>query len=238
MVSVIRVPWHPSGMRRLGLTLGMVGLLLSGCGEAGLLDGVGDRTRDVVRGDATTTTTVVAVVVGSSFEELVSAADVLWFNDDIDPQHTGPSDAVVAAVWERQLSSRFVQASRTEIAAALPGLVFPELVPQQARWITSQLVYNETSGTLDADTSAAFGLWTAEPYQSDTSRLGVLRVGRAPLEALASRSEIVAVAVPDGVSLGWTESGHKYELFCRTEVSEELCIEIANSSVPLIDLVS
>ncbi|MGI9585322.1 MAG: hypothetical protein ACR2N7_06995 [Acidimicrobiia bacterium] len=224
-------------MRRIATTLGLLGLLLSGCGEAGILDGVGDRTRNAVRGDTTTTTTVVAVVAGATFEELVSSADILWFNDDIDPQHTGPSDAVIAAVWERQLSSRFVQASRREIAAALPGLVFPELIAHQTTWITSQLVYNTTSGTLDADTSAAFGLWTAEPYQSDTARLGVLRVGRAPLEALASRSEIVPIAVPEGVSLGWTESGHKYELFCRTEVSEELCIEIASSSVPLIDLV-
>ncbi len=223
-------------MRRLVAPVALVALLLAGCGDAGLLDGVGDRTRSVVRGDTTTSTAVIAVIAGSGLEGLIESADVLWFNDDIEPQHTGPSDEVVEAVWDRQLNSRFVQAARREIAAALPGLVFPELVPQQVRWITSQLVYNQTSGTLDGDTSAAFGLWTAEPYQSDTARLGVLRVGRAPVEALAARSEITVIAVPDGVSLGWTESGQRYELFCRTEVAEELCVEIARSSVPLIDL--
>lgn len=234
-MSVAGEPWHPSGVKRIVL-LALVAIAVSGCGEAGILDGLGDQTREVVKG-TTTTTVFVAVAAGEEDEGLIESAEVLWFNDDINPQYRGTAEEVVAAVWQRQINSRFVQASRAEIAAALPAVSFPALIPQQVRWITSQLVYNATTGTLDSDTSAAFGLWTSEPYQSDTARLGVLRIGLAPLDALASRSEIVAVAVPDGVSLGWTESGHRYELFCRSEVSEELCTAVAESSSPMVDLV-
>lgn len=215
-----------------------VALLVTACGEAGLLDGVGDRTRGLVVGETTTTTAPVAVAAGEGDEGLVRAGDILWFNDEIQPQASGTSDEVVDTVWDRRLSSRFVQASRREIASALPSLGFPSLVPQQVRWVTSQLVYNPTSGTLDLDTQAAFGLWTAEPYRSATAQLGVLRVGRAPVDVPSGRSEIVTIAVPDGVSLAWTEAGHRYELFCRSEVSEDLCRDTAESSVTLSGLLS
>ncbi len=237
-MSVPGHPCHPSTVKinRVVVLAAMGAILASGCGEAGLLDGAGDRTRSVVHGATTTTVAPIAVAAGTADEGLIPGGDILWFNDDIDPQFTGSSPEVIDAVWKRQLGSRFVQASRREIAAAMPALSFPSLVPQQVRWVTSQLVYNETSGALDPDTSAAFGLWTAEPYRSDTARLGVLRVGRGLPDDLAERSEISVIAVPDGVSLGWTESGHRYELFCRSEVSEELCLEVAESSVPLSGL--
>jgi hypothetical protein len=231
-MPVAEDPWHPSQVRRLLIPMVAVAVLVAGCGEAGVLDGLGDRTRDAVVG-ATTTTTAPPVVAGQGDEGLVRTADVLWFNDDINPQAAGDPEDVIAAVWERQLSSRFVQAARREIAAALPALVFPSLVPQQVRWVTSQLVYDATTGSLDTETQAAFGFWTAEPYRSDTGQLAVLRVGRAPIDTPAGRSEVVTIAVPDGVSLAWTESGHRYELFCRSEVSEDLCRETAVSAVSL-----
>lgn len=236
-MPVVEDPCHPSTVRRILIPMVAVAVLVAGCGEAGVLDGLGERTRDVVVGE-TTTTTAPVVVAGAGDEGLVRTTDVLWFNDDINPQASGDPDDVIAAVWERQLSSRFVQASRREIAGALPALVFPSLVPQPVRWVTSQLVYNATTGVLDTDTQAAFGLWTAEPYRSDAGQLAVLRVGRAPIDAPAGRSEIITIAVPDGVSLAWTESGHRYELFCRSEVSEDLCHETAASAVPLAGLLS
>jgi hypothetical protein len=236
-MPIVGVPCHPSIVsRRIALIAAVISVLVAACGEAGPLDGVGDRTRALVVGDTTTTVAPIAVAAGEEDEGLVRATEVLWFNDDIDPQFTGEPDDVIASVWERQLSSRFVQSSRREIAAALPSLVFPSLVPQQVRWVTSQLVYNATSGTLDGDTQAAFGLWTAEPYRSDTAQLGVLRVGRSSADVPSARSEVVTVAVPDGVSLTWTESGHRYELFCRSEVSEDLCRETAESAVVLTGL--
>jgi hypothetical protein len=238
VVPVTGDPCHPSEVKRsLALTAVLLGLALGSCGEAGLLDGVGDRTREIVAGNTTTTTTLVAVAAGGEDEGLVRAADVLWFNDEIEPQYTGEPSEVAEAVWARQLGSRFVQSSRREIASALPALMFPSLVPQQVRWVTSQLVYNATTGTLDSETSAAFGLWTEEPYRSSSAQIGVLRVGRASEDVAAARSEVVRVIVPEGVSVGWTESGHRYELFCRSEVSDDLCTETAESSVALAGLV-
>ncbi len=229
-MSLVRDPCHPSGMKRIAVVAAFVAVLLAACGEAGLLDGVGDRTKSFVEGDVTTTSLVAVIAAGTGDEGLIGAADVLWFNDSIDPQHTGEAADVLQAVWARKLNSRFVQTSRTEIAAAMPGIRFPNLVPSDVRWVTSQLVFDKDTGLLDPDTSAAFGLWTAEPYQSDTSRLGVLRVGRAPVDVPSTRSEVVPVLVPDGISLGWTEAGYRYELFCRSSISDELCTEVAVSS--------
>jgi len=210
--------------------------LLAGCGEAGLLDGVGDATREYVKGDELLTTTVVPVVAGTGDEGLIGATDVQWFNDDLPNQMSGTSDEVIRGAWERELNSRFVQSSRSEIATALPRIMFPDLVPEAVRWITSQLVFDASTGVLDSDTTAAFGLWMSDPYQSDAGRLGVLRVGKAATDLLGTRSDIVPIIVPDGISLGWTEAGHRYELFCRSDISEELCIDVAHSTAPLVGL--
>ena len=210
--------------------------LLVGCGDAGLLDGVGDATREYVEGDQITTTTIVPVAAGTGDEGLIGAADAKWFNDDIPNQMAGTPDQVVRGVWERELNSRFVQSSRAEIVAALPSIMFPGLVPENVEWITSQLVFDETTGVLDPDTTAAFGLWVSDPYQSDAARVGVLRVGRAAADLLPTRSDIVPIIVPDGISLSWTEDGHRYELFCRSDISVELCSDVADSAVPLIGL--
>lgn len=236
MVSVVGKPCHPSPMNRMIVLLALFGALLAGCGEAGLLDGVGDRTRGYVQGEVAPPTTTASVVAGTGDEGLIGATDVKWFNDDIPNEMTGTAEQVVRGVWQRELSSRFVQSSRSEIALALPGMMFPDLVPDTVQWITSQLVYDETTGTLDQDTAAAFGLWTSDPYQSDTARLGVLRVGVAAVDLLPTRSDIVPIIVPDGISLGWTEAGYRYEMFCGSDISEELCFDIANSTTLLSSL--
>ena len=223
-------------MKRFAITAALA-LLVAACGEAGPLDGVGDRTRQFVEGSTTTTRPVESVPVGQSGEAAVGATDVVWYNDGKSSQHRGEPAEVIARVWNSRIgNSRFVQSSRGEIADALPALAFPSLVPDHVRWITSQLVYDETTGTLDPEISAAFGLWASEPYLSDTGRVGVLRVGVAPADTPPERSEIVSIVVPDGLSLGWTEADMRYELFCRSEVSQDLCIEIAESSVPLSEL--
>ncbi|MEZ5175940.1 MAG: hypothetical protein R2823_07010 [Acidimicrobiia bacterium] len=223
-------------MRRVALVV-ILGLSVVGCGEAGLLDGAGKMTRSFVQGDTTTTVTLASVDVGQPGEAAVGSVDVLWYNDQKEPQHHGSSESVIAGVWNTRIgNSRFVQSSRSEIADALPSLQFPSLVPEQVRWVTSQLVYDQVTGTLDPDTSAAFGLWTTDPYQSDTGRVAVLRVGKV-LDS-DDRPEPVAIVVPDGLSLGWTAAGMRYELFCRSEISEELCKAIAASSTRLSALLA
>jgi hypothetical protein len=226
-------------MKRVAIVIVVfASLAVAACGESGLLDGVGERTRVLVEGSTTTTPEEVVVEVDPGEDGLVGPEDLLWFNDDIEPQFTGSAQDVIRSVWERKLNSRFVQASRSEIASAMPSVLFPELVPEDVRWVTSQLVYDNTTGALDPDTAAAFGFWISEPYQSDDARLGVLRIGLAATDAQADRSDIVPILVPDGISLGWTENGYRYELFCRSSITDALCIEVAASTVPLHELES
>ncbi|MFV1999554.1 MAG: hypothetical protein ACC654_04240 [Acidimicrobiia bacterium] len=223
-------------MKRIAGVAALLSLVAAACGQAGVLDGIGDRAESFVQGEVTTTSLVVPVAAGTGDEGVIGADNVLWFNDDIREQAVGTPEDVVREVWSRKLNSRFIQSSRTEIARALPALRFPSKVPSDVRWVTSQLVFEAETGTLDVETAAAFGLWTADPYQSDTSRLGVLRVGQAPVDVGSERSDIVPLLVPDGISLGWTESGHRYELFCRSTISTELCTDVAMSAELLSDL--
>lgn len=206
----------------------VVGLFVAACGAAGPLDGVGSLSDDWVHRGSTTTSVIDIRPSQSGADGLVATTDLLWLNDDIDGAASTPPE-VIAGVWERWAGSRFIQSSRAEIAVALPTLMFPEFVPDDVRWVTSQLVYDGQTGTLDLDTSAAFGFWRVEPYSVNEGRIAVLRVGGAPSGAVAGRSAIVPIVVPDGISLGWTEGELRYELFCRAPVSEELCREIVES---------
>ena len=224
---------------RLTLIVLTLAVITAACGESGPLERVGEASGGWVTAVTTPTTIAPLVVIEVGNEDLVGAGDVLWANDDIGP--ASPSSdphAAIAIVWDRQLGSRFVQASRAEIAAALPTIQFPEAVPDDVRWVTSQLVFDPASGLLDVDTSAAFGLWTVEPYTVENGRLAVLRVGSAPDGVGAAKSDIVPIIVPDGLSLGWTEAGLRYELFCRVTIPEAVCNAIVDSFVPLNGLLS
>jgi len=239
--SIFVERWHTWGVSktRVALIVLVLAVIAAACGESGPLERAGEASSGWVTAVTTPTTTSPPVVIEIGNEGLVGAGDVLWVNDDIGPV-TPSSDprAAIAAVWDRQLGSRFVQASRAEIAAALPTIRFPEAVPEDVRWMTSQLVFDSISGLLDVDTSAAFGLWTVEPYTVENGRLGVLRVGTAPSGIGAAKSDIVPIIVPDGLSLGWTEAGLRYELFCRATIPELVCTAIVESFVPLSGLLS
>lgn len=212
-------------------------LVVAACGESGPLDGLGDRSSEWVQeGVPATTTTEARVVFEVANEGLVGTSDLLWSNDDLgDAAIIGPT-RIVQAVWARQIGSRFVQGSRHEIAGALPTVRFPGLVPEDVQWITSQLVFDRATSELDGNTSVAFGLWSVEPYTVAEGQLGVLRVGAAPGDAGAGRSDIVPILVPDGVNLGWTEGGLRYEMFCRASIPDAVCQAIIDSFVPLSTL--
>lgn len=233
--------WHTENVSKARLLLIVLTLTVfaSACGDSGPLERAGEASSGWVTAATTPTTIAPLVVIEVGNEGLVGAGDVLWANDDIGPASPNSDPrAAIAAVWDRQLGSRFVQASRAEIAAVLPTIRFPEAVPEDVRWMTSQLVFDPASGLLDVDTSAAFGLWTVEPYTVENGRLGVLRVGSAPDRVGAAKSDVVPIIVPDGLSLGWTEAGLRYEFFCRVTVPEAVCSAIVDSFVPLTELLS
>jgi len=218
------------------LTIGLA-LVLSACGEAGPFARVGEASAGWVTAATVPTTTSPPVVVEVGDEGLIGASDVIWANDDIGATIlTDDPQGMIAIVWNRQVGSRFVQASRTEIASALPTVRFPDAVPEDVSWVTSQLVYDPALGLLDADTSAAFGFWSVEPYTAETGRVAVLRAGAAPDGVGGARSDVVPIIVPDGLSLGWTHAGLRYELFCQASVTEAVCNALVDSFVPLSEL--
>ncbi|GMQ85869.1 MAG: hypothetical protein BMS9Abin07_1438 [Acidimicrobiia bacterium] len=228
-------------MRTLTRILAGAGLLLvlSACGAAGPLDGLGDASSEWLQeGAAVTSTTGARVLVEVGNEGLVGTADLLWANDDLGTTGLDDPLQVIQGVWDRRVGTRFVQASRSEVATALPTIRFPSLVSEGVQWVTSQLVYDPATGQLDANTSAAFGLWSVEPYTAADGQLGVLRVGEAPGDVGTARSDTVPIVVPDGVNLGWTEGGLRYEMFCRASIPETACEAIIDSFVPLSTLLA
>jgi len=224
-------------VRRAGWLLLATTILLAACGDAGLLDGLGDRSREIVYSDTTTTTTIVVDDGESAPQGAVRAADVSWYNDQLGEAAPVPIPSVVIAdVWGRgDRVNRYIQASRAEIATALPTVEFPSLVPDEVGWVTSQLVFDTASATLDAGTSAAFGLWKVEPYSFEEGDVAVLRVGEASGPDRESAGEIHYEIVPDGLSLSWVRGSYRYELFCRTSLAEEMCQQMAETAMPLSD---
>jgi len=208
-------------------------LLVASCGDA--LGGVGDLSHRIVYGDETTTTTSLAPAQ-SQVLRLRGITDLVWWNDGIDSDTTGlDREPMITAVWLRgDKINPFVQASRREIATALPGIEFPQLAPETVTHVSSQLLYDQLTGILDASTAAAFGLWAGEPYDLPRAegQLAVLRVGLKTFEDDAE-DEVFSFRVTDGRELTWTEGGYVYQLFCRTGVSEAACFEMAESTIPL-----
>jgi hypothetical protein len=206
-------------------------LLLGACGEGGLLDGLGARSQEAVIEESSTTTTVVVETQDGDERAVVAAADVEWYNDTIERQFQGVASQVIEQVWQRRDGeNRFIQASRLEIASALPDIRFPAFLPESVGWITSQLVYDIFAAQLDRDTSAAFGLWAVEPYTVTEGRVAVLRVGLSTEDQRAAGFDIIADPVEEGLSLSWVTGAYRYELFCRVSLSEDLCWQMAETN--------
>jgi len=210
-----------------------IALLAAACGDEGLLDGLGDRSVQAVHGETSLTTST--TVPDSDVTPLgtTRSSDLVWYNDGL-PGESPSSEinVVISAVWNRGDGvTSVIQSSRSEIATALPGIQFPELVPDSVGWVTSQLVYDVASGTLDSDTSAQFGLWRLEPYASDGGRTAILRVRPATTSDQIGpiRSETTAT----GMDLVWVAEAYHYVLSCPEELAEDYCWGMAESSMPL-----
>jgi hypothetical protein len=205
---------------------------VAGCGD--LLEGAGDLSSDFVRGDETSTSVTVADT-GPDLG-LAPITGISWVNDDLDLTASGSREVLIRDVWDRgDQQSAFVQASRREIAMALPGVEVPTLAPSAVSYISSQLVYDPQTALLDAATSTAFGYWTAEPYTLPRSeaQLMVLRIGLASSAEVAELSDVAVFNVEGGRELAWVEGDYVYQLFCRTGVIEEACLTVADSFQPL-----
>ena len=217
--------------RRVGALLAFA-LVIAACGDA--LGGVGDLSERVVHGDSSTTTS--STQPGSTDLRLKGVTSVAWHNDGLDAitASLGQDDTIIA-VWLRgNQVDPFVQATRREIAHSLPGVQFPQLVPAAVTHVTSQMVYDTVTASLDPSTAAAFGLWAGEPYTVPRAeaQLAVLRVGLKTFTG-DPEDEIFSFQVPEGQELAWTHGDYVYQLFCRRGISEQACFAMAESAIPL-----
>jgi hypothetical protein len=186
-----------------------------------------------------------------------------WANDSIPIIELADPGAAVAEVFSRRQGDRFIQASRHEIAAALPDVTFPFRAPYGAEWVSSQLVI-ENTGVLAAEPSAAFGIWSAEPYTRSrtVAQMVVLRVATDPETAaevgepdadvscgrFAERStdecallelsgrNVWRLASASGNTLIWFDGPYRYELFGRPFVPADVLEGMVTETVALVDL--
>lgn len=212
-------------------------VVAASCGEDPLA-GVGDLANEVVHQGTTTTflaTLPPGVDAGLDPIETRSAEDLIWFNAELLPVSADLRE-VLTAVWDRGrgVTSGYVQAGPDEISLVLPDLVFPSSVPIEVLEVSSQLVFDSSSGILDTRTSAAFGMWSTTPYSVGRSagQVAVLSVGQDPDPDIAD-DEITSEVVADGIALTWQHTGYTYELFCRDTLAEAACWEMATSGRPL-----
>lgn len=220
-----------SGRWRGAAVLALASIAAAGCGS--LLEGVGDLSRSVVHGDRSAQSTDTTVPAEGPGFRLAGVTAMTWANDGIGDATAGlDREALISAVWARGDGvNRFVQASRREIATALPGIEFPQLLPGATTHVSSQLVYDELTAGLDVATAAAFGMWVDEPYAlpRTEAQLAVLRVGfRTAFDP--DPGEFLSFQVSEGRELTWTKGDYVYQLFCRTGVSEPACFAIAEST--------
>jgi hypothetical protein len=230
--GILDIPISGISLKRFTVLI-VVCLSVAACGDAGLLDGLGDRSVNYVHGGTTTTTTTTEGPRPETPQGSIHATDVDWYNDTIAGDTPGmQASQVISIVWSRGDGvTSVIQASRSEIAAALPGVQFPELVPDTVGWVTSQLVFDVASGLLSEDTSAQFGLWHNAPYTTEAGRTAVMQVRPA------TSADIVGSISPEetstGLNLSWAAEAYHYVIECPSALPEENCWQMAESVMPL-----
>jgi hypothetical protein len=178
-------------------------------------------------------------------------SEVAWSNDVLVTDPVVPEETI-QAVWQRRESGdKFVQAARLEIVGALPGIAFPEFLPDDVQYVSSQLLF-DGDGSLANDFIAAFGMWTAEPYtvSRTVGQYGVLWVTypdpeKSGCERFDNRdfdscdtvafAGLVAWRLMSGgeETLAWIAGDYQYELFHRSQVDSEMALEMASAMIPL-----
>lgn len=236
----------------------MVGLtLLSACNTEALLSPEGVAGEWLEATEDTIAPTEEEVLVSSGLRSAVSA---VWPNDLLAVTSSVAAEDVIEAIWERSDQiDRFVQVSRTDISRAVPEIRFPELIPESVEFISTQLVYLPRTGSLDTSPTAAFGLWTVEPYslsrsvgqkavifvhalEDEANFEGDITEGCGQFQAreLSSCERINLGLNPawwlsslEGNVLVWYSGRLRYEMTVRAPVTRDIAEQVASSTIPL-----
>lgn len=223
------------GTRHSGITPTIIfvlalALVLGACGEDSLAD-LGQRSSGWI-GDPESGP---VATDDSGQPAVVRSVEVAWVNDELtEVLPSGGAEAAVQSVIERSSGpERYVQASRLEVAAALPGMLFPDLVPPEVVAVSSQLVVAPSRDRLDDEVHAAFGLWTVEPYTRSRSvgQRGTFVVAGIGLDSACDRLaagavaacttstvdgfEVVRIDAESGQTWVWDDDTYEYQLFLR-----------------------
>lgn len=241
---------RPMALCSIVLAAGLVA-----CGGSPL-ESIGQRSSDWIN-EPTVPTTVAVVTTAPT---VVPVGRLQWANDDIENGSLDDPAGLLAEVFSRREGDRFIQASRFEIAAALPEITFPDRAPNGAEWVSSQLVF-DNDGSLADDPTAAFGIWSTEPYTRSRSvaQMIVLRVatdvdaanelasgeGDPTCDRFADRTaaQCQVLTVDDrptwlltqagGSTLVWYHGPHRYELFGRSFVPSGILRDMSAGMIPL-----
>jgi hypothetical protein len=233
-------------------------LTLTACSNAPF-QGIGERTSSWINAPTVPTPTTVVVTRPA----VVSSLRLQWFNDDIETQNLDDPEALISEIFDRRQGDRFIQASRAEIEVALPGVEFPSFVPYGAEWVSSQLVIENTR-LLSDDPSAAFGIWSTEPYtrsrtvaqmlvlnvsldpeRASALAAGELEISCAQLSDLTTEScELIEIDSSSywrlrsagGTTIIWFDDTYRYEMFGRNVISLDVLQRMATDMVPLSEL--
>ncbi len=233
-------------MRRLKIAMLIV--LLAGCGGTPLA-GVGDRSSEWLESDREPPAAPEAVEQGAVVE-LVPAAEVRWWNDDLSRSSDPGLVSLEIISSRRNPGDRFAQASRREIAAFFPDLEFPARIPAEVHAVTSQLVLAASDAAFEGRQIASFGLWTADPYtQSRTvGQLATITVfagaSEDPCDVAGSNCSTERVGVRTvglvdrsaGETVVWSDTERTYEMFVRQPAASAVA-EMLESIGPISELV-
>lgn len=252
--------------RRLIATVVVMGTIVAACTTT-TFDSAGDRSTSWI-GDVPATELTVATVFNITTlppvetVDLTSAGGMLWVNDEIAPVvpdgESLEAERVIDRIWDTSTGvDSFVQAHRSDITAAFPGIQFPGVVPVGVEHVTSQLVFNPSGGVLGEPWFAAFGLWTSEPYSvsRELGQSAVFFVGSNPdpeaeaptllcatlqlADALAcedvdlAETRAALFTVDGGIRLQWDSGSYRYQLFFRDPDDQLLPMLMADSLVDL-----
>lgn len=198
--------------------------------------------------EPTTTTTTTTTLPAP-----VPVGDLVWSNDEFGVQTDQSSAGAVRAVADRaRTTDKMIQASRFEISLALPGLMFPSILPVGVTHVSSQLILDQNR--LSEEEVAAFGFWLVEPYtQSRTvgqaGTFFVERRGAVPPSCstnaqgdVCSEFEtnvgiVLQIQQADGAVWVWEIGDYRYRLFLRV-VDPTLASEMIETAAPLRNLIS
>lgn len=227
-------------------------LALAGCSESSLSD-LGQRSSGWIGDPAGGGS---AAVSDNGEPQIVRSVEVDWVNDALtDAIPTGEPQEVLLSIVNRSSGpERYIQATKLEIAATLPGMSFPDLVPPEVVAITSQIVVSTTRDRLDDEVFAAFGLWTVEPYTRSRSvgQRGTFIVAGVQQDSACDRFAAGAVASCTTESIGpyetvridsesgqtwvWDDDTYEYQLFLRgsLENNETVADYMIRNEVPFV----